>query len=488
MLPAKHNLMKFSYAFLALLLFVLPEAVLADRDNDASTTYVPQISTTSAELIEVTRAKLIRFIFASNVLPDLMPEKLDNGRWVIPMEHGFTSVMRVDESAMPNGALVIYHTGHTGEITADRSVIDELLSAGYTVWSLDMPLIGVNRVKLDGQPFSINHPDLGYVPIKIHDHFAYLVDVTTGSPIRYFIEPVIAAVNLGVERGFQDIFMTGLSGGGWTTTLAAALDPRILASYPVAGTIPIGLRFDRWQDWGDWEQTLPELYQIASYEDLYIMAAYRRSQLQVLNEFDACCFVDPRYVIYEQAIQEVLADLGGDFRVFWSANETGHRANPAAQQAILADMRLQRFRLDCPAEVTVPTNAEAAIAIAATDAAGMVTQVEVLSVETNDLNLGMVVPSNRSHDMLRMPFLGMRNMLSPDIYLNIVSPVTHPGDVLRSLLRMDNLLVPDIYYVQLGFQSRLDRDTGAYIERSCLIRVNVVGPSYTTFLPLITMN
>jgi hypothetical protein len=32
--------------------------------------------------------------------------------------------------------------------------------------------------------------------------------------------------------------MFGLSGGGWSTTIAAALDPRITLSVPVAGSVP----------------------------------------------------------------------------------------------------------------------------------------------------------------------------------------------------------------------------------------------------------
>jgi hypothetical protein len=35
--------------------------------------------------------------------------------------------------------------------------------------------------------------------------------------------------------------MLGLSGGGWSTTLAAAVDPRIQLSFPTAGSVPPGL-------------------------------------------------------------------------------------------------------------------------------------------------------------------------------------------------------------------------------------------------------
>ena len=52
--------------------------------------------------------------------------------------------------------------------------------------------------------------------------------------------------------------MAGLSGGGWTTTIASALDPRIVLSFPVAGSVPFAMRDehpgDPYHDLGDFEQ------------------------------------------------------------------------------------------------------------------------------------------------------------------------------------------------------------------------------------------
>ena len=61
-------------------------------------------------------------------------------------------------------------------------------------------------------------------------------------PLRYFIEPVVLTANWAVAQGYADINMAGLSGGGWTTTVAAAIDKRITASFPIAGSVPCSLR------------------------------------------------------------------------------------------------------------------------------------------------------------------------------------------------------------------------------------------------------
>ena len=57
--------------------------------------------------------------------------------------------------------------------------------------------------------------------------------------MRYFLEPVVLAVNYAVNvLKYKHIAMVGLSGGGWTTTIAAAIDSRITLSMPIAGSMP----------------------------------------------------------------------------------------------------------------------------------------------------------------------------------------------------------------------------------------------------------
>lgn len=60
----------------------------------------------------------------------------------------------------------------------------------------------------------------------------------------------------------------GLSGGGWTTTLAAALDPRIDLSIPIAGSIPCNFGHTSI----DFEQFCERPYnQVCDYECQYVL-------------------------------------------------------------------------------------------------------------------------------------------------------------------------------------------------------------------------
>ena len=151
--------------------------------------------------------------------------------------------------------------------------------------------------------------------------------------MRFFLEPVLLAVNYAKALGYKRIAMVGLSGGGWTTTVgtqtthshlilstsrtrsdrskgsdlilefggcpAAALDVRIGLSIPVAGSIPFEMRFqhagDPYHDIGDYEQLIARpMYRAANYTQMYALAALGggggRQQLQILHELDACCF------------------------------------------------------------------------------------------------------------------------------------------------------------------------------------------------------
>ena len=59
--------------------------------------------------------------------------------------------------------------------------------------------------------------------------------------MRFFLEPIILTINYAVDvLKYETVVLMGLSGGGWSTTIAAAVDPRIQLSMPTAGSIGHG--------------------------------------------------------------------------------------------------------------------------------------------------------------------------------------------------------------------------------------------------------
>jgi hypothetical protein len=272
-----------------------------------------QITISTPADVSAKRKALIDFIWGADGIPrsrlpkvekdDLSPiAGLENLRridtLVIEMEAGQTAFAHHFIPKQPNGRLVIVHHGHA--ITfADGPQLDSgygmqrtingLLKHDFSVLAVYMPQMATFKTRVTGKPSSD--------PPMSHDQMFDKLHVEHGSVMKFFLEPVAVCLHYLQTRSAEDDFpryedfsMIGLSGGGWTTTLYAAIDPQIRLSIPVAGTIPLYLRFDG--SVGDREQTLAAFYRICGYPDLYVLgsAGAGRRQIQILNRRDDCCF------------------------------------------------------------------------------------------------------------------------------------------------------------------------------------------------------
>ncbi|MFN8471161.1 MAG: hypothetical protein U0822_02980 [Anaerolineae bacterium] len=266
----------------------------------------------------------------------------------IAMDAGQESLAHHFLAAEPNGRVVILHQGHACTFD-DRSTrpegayglygaLDTLLSEGFSVLAMYMP---------------------HYRPDDCTDGHAAMFEIQTeGSPLKFFLEPVAACVNYlgsqanGRQSLHDGIDMLGFSGGGWTTTVYAALDPTIRLSFPIAGSLPLYLGSGSSRDL---EQTLAPFYLLAGYPELYVMGAHgpNRRQVQILNRRDTCCFgeahidtslglsFDDAVRGYEGRVEQTLAALGsGEFRVEVDDVSPGHTiSSHAVEKIILPTLR-----------------------------------------------------------------------------------------------------------------------------------------------------
>ena len=198
-----------------------------------------------------------------------------------------------------------------------------------------MPLLEPNN-----QPI-VDLPNFGKLRLTSHDDLKFL-ESKNFSPIKFFVEPITVSLNyVEKEYHFESYNMIGISGGGWTTVLYSAIDPRISKSYPVAGSVPMYLRFNNLKNIGDYEQMVPELYNMTEYLDLYVMASYgnNRGQLQVFNEYDPCCFSGLGYKTYEFEVKNTVSNLGiGKFDIFLDETNRNHSISNESLEIILKDM------------------------------------------------------------------------------------------------------------------------------------------------------
>lgn len=185
-----------------------------------------------------------------------------------------------------SGALSVVILGHntTGQLAGTSTLlVTEALLRGNAVVLVPMPLGGTST-----------HDALGAT--------AY----TDFSPLQYFLDAPIVALNtyLATYPAPTQLVMMGVSGGGWTATVLAALDPRIQRSIQISGTYPLLLHQvpPTWPGVPDWEQLLPGLTLSTAqldYLDLYLAGVSDgRHQIQIHNTADNCCFNGSGYTTY----------------------------------------------------------------------------------------------------------------------------------------------------------------------------------------------
>ena len=306
------------------------------------------ITINNFEDIQQKRKQLIEYIwvnesFPSNKLPQSFQQNIIDpifsdmvnlsqiDSFTVVMDYGMDSTSYLFIPKESNNKLVIFHQGRATQANSDpnshtfnrdKEIIQNFLNHNYAVLIFSMVGKGMNNEPI------IELERFGTVTLNSHNHFE-LLESENFHPIKFFIEPVIITLNQ-VEKNylFNSISMVGLSqGGGWSAVVIPAIDPRITESYSVAGSFPIWMSSSP-SNFGDYEQTIPEFYKIANYEELYIMGAYGEGRKLVLfyNEFDPCCFSGHIYkqFPFKTIIQERLKILEGEFDVIIDEGQDKH--------------------------------------------------------------------------------------------------------------------------------------------------------------------
>jgi len=304
------------------------------------------------------RAEVIRFIWGQAGMPlgklpvkvergAVKPDNLPNLERVdtlhIAMDAGVKGLAHLFIPRLKKSSrLALVHLGHTDGCTFNdnvpgepdigmRRTISTLLAEGFAVIGVYMPQVTPEDCRWE------------------HDRLFRLK--TTGSPLKFFLEPTLASLNYARKKlpQYKDVSMLGLSGGGWTTTLYAAVDPRIRVSIPVAGSLPLYLCHEGYGH--DIEQRLDSFYRLAGYPDLYILGAFGagRRQVQILNRQDDCCFGERQHDRrltgmpfeqsvreYEGRVQKVTSAPGfGSFRVVIDDKADGHKISADALKSVI---------------------------------------------------------------------------------------------------------------------------------------------------------
>ncbi len=304
---------------------------------------------------EAVRQRVISYLWPAGTLPGTLPaaERVDRGipelielgdvpvshveRLDVQMDfdyHHVSYLVHPVQPALP-ARLLILHQGHQGGL---RDGFVELsawaLAHGFVIALMQMPFVGWNVQRTFALPE-------GTITAATHNELMETLEGRGGGAQRFFLEPVVAVTNYFIAQcpGYRDISMIGLSGGGWTTHMSAALDPRIRLSIPIAGAYPLYLRDIYTGSRGDLEQIFPALYEErASWLDLFILGGcgVGRRQIQLLNQFDTCCFYGIAYTTYAEVVSRATAALDGHWGVALDASHRSHIISPWALEEVIA--------------------------------------------------------------------------------------------------------------------------------------------------------
>ena len=224
-------------------------------------------------------------------------------------DYGINSVGYIFHPKQSNRRLFIYQEGHDGDFRNGKETIAWFLKKGFTVYAFSMPLLGKNN-----QPLVV---DARFRTIQLggnHDMLQYLKN-----PLSFFVQPVLAMLQYAERQGFENISASGLSGGAWSITLAAALDDRIDNSFSVAGVYPMYILMNSSDMNGDFEEGYPPLVLSIGYMDLFVLGSIGpgRKQMQMYNEFDPCCFSGRKAEHFGPTVKQVVQQFKqGSFDIF----------------------------------------------------------------------------------------------------------------------------------------------------------------------------
>ena len=237
------------------------------------------------------------------------------------------------------GCFVLIHAGHGPQLDAGLNIaLSNAHSNGCHSMLFEMPWMGWKANRNPGQATLPDGSIFDFSPFPLHNAFAELESKLGVNLLSVFIQPVVDAVSQ-IKKDFpkSKIFMIGLSGGAWTTHMAAAVDPRIDWSMAVAGSDSIESAAH------DYEQSHYLLSRLFGYSRIYVLAgSHNRPHIHVYNRNDSCCFKPKPYLASWQSAVMQLSDamkVKSAYEVMIDESAPNHQIGPTAMKPFVEALR-----------------------------------------------------------------------------------------------------------------------------------------------------
>lgn len=268
----------------------------------------------------------------TGVLPTGNPDTIDAGNlniwsnfdgyistWdelIVAIPFGYSSVVKYAKPTTTwNGKVLIIKAGHDGDALLSlpyQTVALEALDRGYSVMAVSMPFQIVGNGFTGERTSGLPGGDVDMIGAASNSHNQFDQIEDAGQPtLPYFLEQIPRALNWIIATyAPTDIYMTGLSGGGWGTFWAMAMDQRITKGYGVAGLMPAAI-----EDGNDHEHFLTRTGRplnsiLGRQEEIFALASYKRRCYAIYNRNDFYYHSHNRSAAINSFVADVQGQLG----------------------------------------------------------------------------------------------------------------------------------------------------------------------------------
>ena len=172
--------------------------------------------------------------------------------------------------------LIIYIQGHRGNPFDNKYFLDlknKYLNRNYDILALSMSNLGLNKEKFLSTHLEFPNKNSSNRRHEIYSDFKDL-NYPEKKPLSLMLSGNYYLIkNILLKKNYDKIILTGISGGGWYTTLLTPIINEIDISISFSGTKP--LHYVYYRCCHDWEQKYSSIWKGFNYEDFYYMSTFR---------------------------------------------------------------------------------------------------------------------------------------------------------------------------------------------------------------------
>ena len=218
--------------------------------------------------------------------------------------------------------LLIYFQGHGGnpcDFSYYNRIKEKILESNYDILTFSMFGRGFNQMDTISFPIKVNREsiyDNNYIfnkpnPSGSHDIIRLFYDKENPNikPLSLMLSSPYTIINK-IIGNYENVVITGISGGAWYTTILSGLIPEIDKSYSFNGTLPLLFGIDN-NSVGDFEYVYSTLWNERDYYDFYFLSLFNKNNLMnrisyhIYSELDECCFSSPEVIYFKNVIDEL---------------------------------------------------------------------------------------------------------------------------------------------------------------------------------------